>query len=142
MAEDNTIAVRFTITGTQQGEFMGAAPTGNKITVNGMNLFRIEASNNRRFRGNFKGHYLASGGYESVAEQFFSRTKATHFLLEYDTERAGDFKPLRFIEDKGVVPVFKFNADGFGAGCSPKRKLDLAPAGKKKEETAEREDES
>ena len=54
-------------------------------------------------RGNFKGHYLASGGYESVAEQFFSRTKATHFLLEYDTERAGDFKPLRFVEDKGVV---------------------------------------
>jgi 5-methyltetrahydropteroyltriglutamate--homocysteine methyltransferase len=54
-------------------------------------------------RGNFKGHYLASGGYESVAEQFFSRTKATHFLLEYDTERAGDFRPLRFVEDKGVV---------------------------------------
>ena len=40
---------------------------------------------------------------ESVAEQFFSRTKATHFLLEYDTERAGDFKPSRFIKDKGVV---------------------------------------
>jgi 5-methyltetrahydropteroyltriglutamate--homocysteine methyltransferase len=54
-------------------------------------------------RGNFKGHYLASGGYESVAEQFFSRTKATHFLLEYDTERAGDFKPLRFVKDQGVV---------------------------------------
>ena len=26
-----------------------------------------------------------------------------HFLLEYDTERAGDFKPLRFVKDKGVV---------------------------------------
>src|SRR5262245_2374401 len=54
-------------------------------------------------RGNFKGHSLASGGYESVAEQFFSRTRATHFLLEYDTERAGDFKPLRFVKGKGVV---------------------------------------
>jgi len=54
-------------------------------------------------RGNFKGHYLAAGGYESVAERFFSRTKVNHFLLEYDTERAGDFKPLRFIKDKGVV---------------------------------------
>jgi 5-methyltetrahydropteroyltriglutamate--homocysteine methyltransferase len=54
-------------------------------------------------RGNFKGHYLGVGGYESVAERFFSRTKVNHFLLEYDTERAGDFKPLRFIKDKGVV---------------------------------------
>ena len=54
-------------------------------------------------RGNFKGHYLAAGGYESVAERFFSRTKVNHFLLEYDTERAGDFKPLRFVKDKGVV---------------------------------------
>jgi 5-methyltetrahydropteroyltriglutamate--homocysteine methyltransferase len=54
-------------------------------------------------RGNFKGHYLAAGGYESVAERFFQRTKVNHFLLEYDTERAGDFKPLRFVKDKGVV---------------------------------------
>ncbi len=54
-------------------------------------------------RGNFKGHYLGVGGYESVAERFFSRTKVNHFLLEYDTERAGDFKPLRFVKDKGVV---------------------------------------
>jgi len=54
-------------------------------------------------RGNFKGHYLGTGGYESVAERFFSRTKVNHFLLEYDTERAGDFKPLRFVKNKGVV---------------------------------------
>ena len=54
-------------------------------------------------RGNFKGHYLGAGGYESVAERFFSRTNVNHFLLEYDTERAGDFKPLRFVKDKGVV---------------------------------------
>lgn len=54
-------------------------------------------------RGNFKGHYLASGGYESVAERFFSQTKVNHFLLEYDTERAGDFAPLRFVKNKGVV---------------------------------------
>jgi 5-methyltetrahydropteroyltriglutamate--homocysteine methyltransferase len=54
-------------------------------------------------RGNFKGHYLASGGYESVAERFFTQTKVNHFLLEYDTERAGDFKPLRFVKNKGVV---------------------------------------
>jgi 5-methyltetrahydropteroyltriglutamate--homocysteine methyltransferase len=55
-------------------------------------------------RGNFRGRYLSRGGYESVAERFFTGAKVTHFLLEYDTERAGDFRPLRFVpKDKGVV---------------------------------------
>ena len=55
-------------------------------------------------RGNFRGRYLSEGGYESVAERFFTNTTATHFLLEYDTARAGDFKPLRFVpRSKGVV---------------------------------------
>jgi 5-methyltetrahydropteroyltriglutamate--homocysteine methyltransferase len=55
-------------------------------------------------RGNFRGRYLSEGGYESVAERFFTNTRATHFLLEYDTARAGDFKPLRFVpKGKGVV---------------------------------------
>jgi len=54
-------------------------------------------------RGNFKGHYLAAGSYETVAQRFFSRTMVNHFLLEYDTARAGDFKPLRFVKDRGVV---------------------------------------
>jgi 5-methyltetrahydropteroyltriglutamate--homocysteine methyltransferase len=55
-------------------------------------------------RGNFRGRYLSEGGYESVAERFFANSRVTHFLLEYDTARAGDFKPLRFVPDgKGVV---------------------------------------
>ncbi len=55
-------------------------------------------------RGNFRGRYLAEGGYELVAERFFTGANATHFLLEYDTARAGDFKPLRFVpRSKGVV---------------------------------------
>ena len=55
-------------------------------------------------RGNFKGYYLGAGGYESVAERFFANTNVSHFLLEYDTARAGDFAPLRFVPtSKGVV---------------------------------------
>jgi 5-methyltetrahydropteroyltriglutamate--homocysteine methyltransferase len=55
-------------------------------------------------RGNFKGHYLGAGGYEKVAERFFAETQVNHFLLEYDTPRAGDFAPLRFVpKSKGVV---------------------------------------
>src|SRR5262249_47028482 len=54
--------------------------------------------------GNFKGHYLAAGCYESVAARFFAETNVNHFLLEYDTPRAGDFAPLRFVpKTKGVV---------------------------------------
>lgn len=55
-------------------------------------------------RGNYKGHYMASGGYDSVAERFFAKTNVNHFLLEYDTDRAGGFEPLRFVpKSKGVV---------------------------------------
>ena len=55
-------------------------------------------------RGNYKGMYLSEGGYDSVAEKFFSRTQVDHFLLEFDTPRAGGFAPLRFVpRNKGVV---------------------------------------
>jgi 5-methyltetrahydropteroyltriglutamate--homocysteine methyltransferase len=55
-------------------------------------------------RGNYKGMYLSEGGYDSVAEKFFGRTNADHFLLEFDTPRAGGFAPLRYVpKSKGVV---------------------------------------
>jgi 5-methyltetrahydropteroyltriglutamate--homocysteine methyltransferase len=55
-------------------------------------------------RGNYKGMYLSEGGYDSVAEKFFGRTHVDHFLLEFDTPRAGGFAPLRFVpKGKGVV---------------------------------------
>ena len=55
-------------------------------------------------RGNYKGMYLSEGGYDSVAEKFFSGTNVNHFLLEFDTPRAGSFAPLRFVpSNKGVV---------------------------------------
>ena len=55
-------------------------------------------------RGNYKGKYLSEGGYDSVAEKLFNRARVNHFLLEFDTPRAGDFAPLRLMpKDKGVV---------------------------------------
>jgi 5-methyltetrahydropteroyltriglutamate--homocysteine methyltransferase len=54
-------------------------------------------------RGNFRGRWIAAGGYEPVAEALFS-VAADVFLLEYDSARAGDFQPLRFLpQDKAVV---------------------------------------
>ncbi len=55
-------------------------------------------------RGNYKGKYLSEGGYDSIAEKLFNRAKVNHFLLEFDTPRAGGFSPLRMIpKGKGVV---------------------------------------
>lgn len=55
-------------------------------------------------RGNHKGRYLSQGGYEPVAERMFSELNVDAFFMEYDTPRAGDFAPLRFLPaDKRVV---------------------------------------
>ena len=48
-------------------------------------------------RGNLKGAWMAEGGYEPIAEALFNRIDAEVYCLEYDTERAGDFAPLRFV---------------------------------------------
>ena len=55
-------------------------------------------------RGNFKSIWMASGGYDLVAETVFTRLGVHAFFLEFDTKRAGSFEPLRFIpKDKKVV---------------------------------------
>jgi len=47
-------------------------------------------------RGNFRSTFIASGGYEFVAEQLLGHTGFDGYFLEYDSERAGGFEPLRF----------------------------------------------
>src|SRR5712691_11493580 len=55
-------------------------------------------------RGNFKSTWLASGSYDFVAQTAFSRLDVDGFFLEYDTERAGGFEPLRYVpKGKKVV---------------------------------------
>jgi len=55
-------------------------------------------------RGNLKGAWMAEGGYEPIAERMFGALDVDGFLLEYDTPRAGDFEPLRFVpKGKRVV---------------------------------------
>ena len=48
-------------------------------------------------RGNNRSAWHAEGGYEPVAEKAFSQLNVDRFLLEYDTDRAGSFEPLRFV---------------------------------------------
>jgi len=47
-------------------------------------------------RGNFRSTFIASGGYEFVAEQLLANTGIDGYFLEYDSDRAGGFEPLRF----------------------------------------------
>ena len=55
-------------------------------------------------RGNNQSKWYAQGGYEAIAERLFGTLAVDRFLLEYDTERAGTFEPLRFMPaDKMVV---------------------------------------
>jgi 5-methyltetrahydropteroyltriglutamate--homocysteine methyltransferase len=48
-------------------------------------------------RGNFRSTWIASGGYEPVAQNLLGRCNYDGYFLEYDTERAGGFEPLRFL---------------------------------------------
>jgi len=48
-------------------------------------------------RGNAHGKWMAAGGYERIAEKSFSSLNVDAFFLEFDTERAGGFEPLRFM---------------------------------------------
>lgn len=55
-------------------------------------------------RGNDKNRFMARGGYERFAPVLFGETEVDRLLLEFDSDRAGDFTPLRFVpKDKTVA---------------------------------------
>jgi len=55
-------------------------------------------------RGNFQSTFVASGGYEPVAEILFNEIDIQAYFMEYDSDRAGGFEPLRFVP-KGKTVV-------------------------------------
>jgi 5-methyltetrahydropteroyltriglutamate--homocysteine methyltransferase len=55
-------------------------------------------------RGNFRSTFIASGGYEPVAETLFNAMPVDGYFMEWDTDRAGGFEPLRFLP-KGKTVV-------------------------------------
>jgi 5-methyltetrahydropteroyltriglutamate--homocysteine methyltransferase len=79
-------------------------------------------------RGNYRSSWVASGGYDYVAEALFSELNVNGFFLEYDDERSGGFEPLRF------VPKGKYVVLGLVTSKRPalekkddlKRRLDAA----------------
>jgi 5-methyltetrahydropteroyltriglutamate--homocysteine methyltransferase len=64
-------------------------------------------------RGNFKSTHAAAGNYEPVAEALLSEMNLDAFFLEYDDERSGDFRPLRYLS-KGKIVVLGLVTTKFG----------------------------
>jgi len=56
-------------------------------------------------RGNFRSTWISEGGYEPVAETLLGKVNYDGYFLEYDTERAGGFEPLRFLPKGNKVVV-------------------------------------
>jgi 5-methyltetrahydropteroyltriglutamate--homocysteine methyltransferase len=54
-------------------------------------------------RGNFRSSFVASGGYEPVAETLFNTINVHGYFMEYDSTRAGGFEPLRFLPKSKTV---------------------------------------
>jgi len=65
-------------------------------------------------RGNFRSTFIASGGYEPVAELLFNTINVHGYFMEFDSERAGGFEPLRFVP-KGKLVVLGLVTSKFGA---------------------------
>jgi 5-methyltetrahydropteroyltriglutamate--homocysteine methyltransferase len=79
-------------------------------------------------RGNFKSTHAAAGNYEPVAEALLSEMKLDAFFLEYDDDRSGDFRPLRYLS-KGKIVVLGLVTTKFGEMESKddlKRRIDEA----------------
>ena len=79
-------------------------------------------------RGNFKSTHAAAGNYEPVAEALLSEMDLDAYFMEYDDDRSGDFRPLRFLP-KGKIVVLGLVTTKFGALESKddlKRRIDEA----------------
>jgi 5-methyltetrahydropteroyltriglutamate--homocysteine methyltransferase len=79
-------------------------------------------------RGNFRSTFVATGGYEPIAEMLFNTIGVHGYFMEYDTERAGGFEPLRFLP-KGkhvVLGVVTSKSGTLESRDDIKRRIDAA----------------
>jgi 5-methyltetrahydropteroyltriglutamate--homocysteine methyltransferase len=80
-------------------------------------------------RGNFRSTFIASGGYELVAEKLLGEVNLDGYFLEYDSDRAGGFQPLRFLPKGKKIVVLGLVTSKSGkleSKDSIKRRIDEA----------------
>jgi methionine synthase II (cobalamin-independent) len=79
-------------------------------------------------RGNYRSTHMGAGGYEAVQDSLFNRTNVHGYFLEFDTDRAGSFAPLRFLpKDKiAVLGLVTTKSGQLETKDSIRRRLDEA----------------
>jgi 5-methyltetrahydropteroyltriglutamate--homocysteine methyltransferase len=79
-------------------------------------------------RGNFRSSWIAQGGYEPIAEILFNQIGVNGYFMEFDSDRAGGFEPLRFVpKDKVVVLGLVTSKSGaLESADNLKRRIDQA----------------
>jgi 5-methyltetrahydropteroyltriglutamate--homocysteine methyltransferase len=90
--------------GMDPGAAFDAALAADNAMIQGLNRERDVITAIHFCRGNKRSSWGAEGGYEPIAEKAFGSLKMDRFLLEFDSDRAGGFEPLRFVP-KGKTVV-------------------------------------
>lgn len=94
---------RLAAAGTDPDEFIEACVRAEEACLRGLRRTGVVLAMHM-CRGNSRNRWLASGGYDRIAQELFSRVPVDRWLLEYDTERAGGFEPLTYVPS-GVTVV-------------------------------------
>jgi len=88
--------------GTDPDESLAEAVAADRLCLEGMARPGVTLAMHV-CRGNSRGRWIAEGGYEPLAEPLFAELPLDAWLLEYDTERAGGFEPLRHVQPRATV---------------------------------------
>ena len=100
---DTTIRARMIADGEDPDQYLDELIAIDNATLEGARREGVTVGMHM-CRGNNRSAWHAEGSYEPIAEKAFSQLNVDRFLLEYDTQRAGGFEPLRFVpKDKMVV---------------------------------------
>src|SRR5258708_12920163 len=80
-------------------------------------------------RGNFRSSWIAQGGYEPIAELLFNQIGVDGYFMEFDTERAGGFEPLRFVPKKklGVLGLVTSKTGALESAAALERRITHPP---------------
>jgi 5-methyltetrahydropteroyltriglutamate--homocysteine methyltransferase len=90
--------------GVDPDEVLGEVIAGDNALIKGLRRAPNTTIGIHFCRGNNRSSWSAEGGYEVIAEKTLGSLQADRFLMEYDSERAGGFEPLRFVP-KGKTVV-------------------------------------
>jgi 5-methyltetrahydropteroyltriglutamate--homocysteine methyltransferase len=100
---DKTIRARMIAAGEDPDKYLDDLIEIDNATLSAVQRDRDVTVGMHMCRGNNRSAWHAEGSYEPVAEKAFAQLNVDRFLLEFDTERAGGFEPLRFLAPGKMV---------------------------------------